>query len=366
MELMGSLKRQIRNVAVFKAYTWGTFLKQIFLFPYDYYIRDGTSSHPMNIALFLTLRCNARCEMCNLIQLLDKDKDSEPTLENIQKFIKSVAHSNPSIILFGGEPFVRSDIFDVLSVVKNHGLNCGIFTNGLLLNEDKIKELIRLELDYIAFSLLGIGEGHNKIVGIKNAYEKLINNIRMFCEMDRKTRVIIHTTITEDNLQHLMDIVELGKTLKVDQVRFGHPTFFTDSDVEKSNAFCKINFPNEDIKEFSYSYNPTGKEEKFYSVIKGLKEKYNGSICFSPELGDSEIKTWYSNKFITKRKCFFAWRGCFVYPNGDVVPCESISYKMGNIYRQSFEDIWNGEKYKDFRRKLKNGLFPACVRCCKL
>src|SRR3990170_3891872 len=99
MKLIGSLKRQVKNIAVFKAYTWGTFFKQMFLFPYDYYIRNGTSSPPMNIALFLTLRCNARCEMCNIIQLLDKDKDSEPTFKDIEKFINDIAHNKPSIIL---------------------------------------------------------------------------------------------------------------------------------------------------------------------------------------------------------------------------------------------------------------------------
>ena len=55
-----------------------------------------------------------------------------------------------------------------------------------------------------------------------------------------------------------------------------------------------------------------------------------------------------------------------MFPNGDVFPCESINYKMGNIFEDDFREIWNNNKYVNFRNRLRKGLFPACARCCKL
>ena len=78
------------------------------------------------------------------------------------------------------------------------------------------------------------------------------------------------------------------------------------------------------------------------------------------------IKGWYSNNFKSKRDCYFVYRGAFIYPNGDVVPCESFRFTMGNINKESFMEIWNSEKYLKFRKVLKKGLLPGCARCCKL
>ena len=86
----------------------------------------------------------------------------------------------------------------------------------------------------------------------------------------------------------------------------------------------------------------------------------------TPDLSLKEIKNWYSSNFKSNRKCMFIYRGTFIYPNGDVVPCESIKYTMGNINQQPFKEIWNSKKYMKFRKVLKKGLLPACTRCCKL
>ena len=366
MEIIKKIKRELNNIRMLNAYSWWELFQQIYLFPIDYYLRrDCKSSKIKNIALFVTLRCNARCSMCNISEMLNQEGYKEPSFEWISDFINSIKKEKPGIILFGGEPFVRNDIFDVISLVKSNKMSCGIFTNGLLLNKDKINKLIDLKLNYLVFSLQGPKEVHDKIVGVPGAFDRIIENIKYFVPQKRDTKVIIHSTISEDNLNFLEDIIILSKELKVDGLRLGHPTFFTENDIKRSKIMCNNIFPGENIKGVSYSYDPGEKSKDFINKIISIKDKYP-DVAFSPELNEKEIKDWYSSNFKSKRKCHFIWRGAFVYPNGDVCPCESFYYPMGNINKDDFKMIWNDKKYRNFRKTLKKGLLSNCARCCKL
>lgn len=364
--VLKAIDKQLISIRKFDAWTYSQALKQLFLFPYDYFLRKGKSTMPLNIALFLTLRCNARCSMCNLQDILNKD-NREFSLEQIENLLKQIGKYKPSIVLFGGEPLLRRDFSEIVKMMKKYKLSCGIFTNGTLFNNLNIKEIVKNKMNFVAFSMQGIGKTHDKIVGLNNAFDKMIKAIREFQKYkNKKTKIIIHTTISEQNLDELGKIVELGEKLKVDLIRFGHPTFFTKSDVEKNKKIMKAIFPDEKIEEISYFYEPEENGKKFYEKIAEFMRKYKGRMKMTPDLDFKEIKNWYSNDFKTKRKCFFVYRGLFIYPNGDVIPCESFKFIMGNINQQKFKYIWNSEKYVKFRRELKKKLYPACARCCKL
>ncbi len=367
-ELLGLAKRQYNNLRIFKAYSISTLLKEMFLLPKDLFLGSGESSNILNIALFVTLKCNARCAMCNIADILNNKKMSDIPLERIERFLDDVRRYKPSIILFGGEPFVRKDIVDIVRAVKKRGLTAGIFTNGTLLSEETVDNLIKEKLDYIAFSLQGSKEVHDRLLAVPGAYDKMVNAIKLFTKHpERHTKVIIHATVCEYNAPDLKNIVKLGKELGVDMVRLGHPTFFSREEEARSSLALKDTFKDDaSIKVMSYIYDINGKEDLYYRNVKAVMGEFGGSVSFTPELGDRELKDWYSPEFKSKRKCLFAWRGLFVYPNGDAYPCESISYKMGNVFEEGFSNVWNGPRYRAFRLALKKGLFPACARCCKL
>jgi len=366
-ELLALAKRQYLNFKVFKAYSLGTLIKESMLFPRDLLSSSGKSSNVLNIALFVTMRCNARCVMCNLAEILNNGKMPDIPMGRIERFLDDVEHYHPSIILFGGEPFIRKDIVDIVKAVKGRGLSVGIFTNGTLLNKNTIEELIGAKLDYIVFSLLGTKEVHDKVLSLDGAYEKMIGNIKSFTDRDhRKTKVIIHATICESNLDDLEGIAATGISLGVDLVRFGHPTFYSSEERAACDGALKEAFQGSDARAMSYIYDIRGKEGRYIENITNLRSKFGNKIAFTPELSAKELKRWYSPRFSSKRNCLFALRGLFIYPNGDAYPCESISYKMGNVFEDGFANVWNGERYKEFRRILKKGLLPACARCCKL
>ena len=367
-ELFGLIKRQFKNFLIFRAYSITSLFKELFLFPRDMLSNSGKSSSVLNIALFVTMRCNAKCAMCNITGVLNDRKMPDIPIEKIEKLLDEVKHYKPSIILFGGEPFVRPDIVDIVKAVKRRGLAVGMFTNGTLLNDEIVDALIKAKLDYIAFSLQGSKEVHDKVLSVPGAYEKMVGAIRLFTkEPNRHTKVVIHSTVCEYNATDLRNIVNLGEELGVDLVRFGHPTFYSAEEGAICTKALKDLFKDSaDIKAMSYIYDIKGKEGFYEKNIKALKDEFGDKVSFTPELGEDELKSWYSANFKSNRRCLFVWRGLFIHPNGDAYPCESIAHKMGNVFEEGFSGVWNGPKYREFRKTLKKGLIPACARCCKL
>lgn len=362
------IKKQYNNLMIFRAYSFPRLLKEAFLLPKDLLSNSGESSSVLNIALFVTTRCNARCAMCNITGIINDKSKTDIPLDKIEGLLDDVAHYRPSIILFGGEPFVRKDIVDIVRSVKKRRLGVGMFTNGISLDETLINNLIEAKLDYIAFSLQGTKKVHDSILSVPGAYDKMIRNISAFTAIKPKaTKVITHTTISEYNIADLSNIARTALDLGVDLVRFGHPTFYSSGEEKRSSEVLKSTFKDSDeIKAASYIYDVSGKEDLYLEKIKELQAEFGSKISFTPDLGHEELKAWYSPNFRSKRSCLFAWRGLFIHPNGDVYPCESISYNMGNVFEEGFSKVWNGSKYKEFRRILKKGLTPACARCCKL
>jgi MoaA/NifB/PqqE/SkfB family radical SAM enzyme len=134
MEIIRTIKRYSTAVSVFKAYTYFDLFKQAFTIPYDMFFKDGKSGLPLNIALFVTLRCNAGCTICNVAEILNDKNIPDISIEKIEELINQVKDFRPSIILFGGEPTIRKDLGRIIELFKRSEMSVGMFTNGTILN----------------------------------------------------------------------------------------------------------------------------------------------------------------------------------------------------------------------------------------
>jgi MoaA/NifB/PqqE/SkfB family radical SAM enzyme len=344
MKLITDLKKHYNYIKYFKSYNYLDLIKQAFSFPIDYYLRNGKAFFPLNIAYFLTLKCNKNCSFCNLKDYIKNSNNVEPTLEQYQLFLKQIKNYKTSITLFGGEPLLKNDICDFIKKTKKYNINCGFFTNGILLNEKKFKELIDSKTDYIVIS-----------ISYLNDYYLLKEKLNYICKNKKSTKIIIQTMIDNENLDNILELFQILSKKNIDLIRLGHPTFYTEYDINKiksTNISFKNSFNNSEI-------------EKIKKIVTSTKKNFK-NVIFNPSLEKKEISGWYKNIFETKRKCLFVWRGTFILPNGDVIPCESFNTTLGNIYKKNFIDIWNSPKYRKFRLQIKNKLLPGCVRCCKL
>ncbi len=368
---LDQLKSQVRQLLFFhNIIPLSKLLKDTMLFPFEYLSSSGKAGLPWAINLLVTSKCNLHCEMCSFDASKFCSLNEELSLKDIKLFIKDISKRKIHIFLSGGEPFLREDIFEIIEGIKCSGLTWGICTNGTLLDENKIIKLVKLKPEFIIFSLCGIKEDHDKITGVAGSFEKLLNNIKSLSSLKNKIRVIINCPITKSNLHRLKEVIEIAETLKVEMLRFEHLNFLTEQDINEHNKVCEKEFSCEKIILSSHFENNSVNDwQEFPKSIERINkeiEKFKMPVYFKPFLNNSEIKSWYSNKFSINRKCYFVQRSLFITPSGDIIPCQFLIYKLGNIKNISLEEVWNGKKYRELRLRLKKGLLPGCSRCCKL
>jgi radical SAM protein with 4Fe4S-binding SPASM domain len=165
--------------------------------------------------------------------------------------------------------------------------------------------------------------------------------------------------------------MESIKGLKIDGICFSHLNFVTKEMAEiHNNSFAHIGRATPTTLSLVNldEINPKILSKQLITV----KKKYSKmNINFSPSIFSSkEIETYYRQplKIISQDRCTVVWESAQIIANGDVIPItRCFNVKLGNIYENSFREIWNGYKMRQFRKILKKYRhFPVCSRCCAL
>jgi hypothetical protein len=111
--------------------------------------------------------------------------------------------------------------------------------------------------------------------------------------------------------------------------------------------------------------------DTLYEQYRGVKRMRDGRVGFWPDLASREqIRTYYGRPeaSVGRKLCLTPWQSLHIMPNGDtLIRSRCFLYKTGNIKENSLAAIWEGERYRVFRRALlTNRYFPVCNRCCGL
>jgi MoaA/NifB/PqqE/SkfB family radical SAM enzyme len=91
----------------------------------------------------------------------------------------------PVLILSGGEPLLRPDIFDIARRAKAMGFYVGLSSNGTLIDERNIDRIADVDFDYVGISLDGIGDTHDRFRRKEGAFEASLNGIRLCRDLGR-------------------------------------------------------------------------------------------------------------------------------------------------------------------------------------
>lgn len=367
------IKCNLGHLLLLNSIDWRNGLKRIITFLPDYYFGRGKSSSLVNITMELTHRCNHACMMCHYGVVGSVRKDTqEMDFKTIENVILQAKQLRAGFFLTGGEPFLRQDIMQIIKSIKDKGLKCGINTNGTLLDEEKILSMIDMNLDYIIFSVLGTEEIHDEISGVSGSFKKMLNNLKLFSEKRRNTKILLNQVITRKNLEVLHKTVLLAKDTAVDGVRFQHLSYLSSNDISKFEK-VKQRIPQEYKLELSWkqyeSYCfPNDIAAQEMDKISLLAKKNNVNVIFKPILDEGGMANWYGDGFHSTKKCIYPWVSMRIAPDGDVFCCPIILMRIGNVKEDKVKELFNNDRFKFFRQLLKeeNGQFPVCARCCKL
>ncbi len=155
----------------------------------------------------VTQRCNLHCMHC-YSNSQDKEYPGELTTEEGLRFIDDLADFGvPTLLLSGGEPLMRPDIYQLAEHASKKGMRVVLSTNGTLITKDVAKRLMDAGLAYVGISIDGTREVHDKIRGVKGAFDKSIQALKNCRE--EGIRVGLRFTVHAQNLHELPAVFKL-------------------------------------------------------------------------------------------------------------------------------------------------------------
>jgi MoaA/NifB/PqqE/SkfB family radical SAM enzyme len=378
-KLRDSLASRARALPIAR-HAWARYRKRRYEQRIERFVREKTGQAdrlPAGAVYEATMRCNLECEFCYVGDLLNIEGEwrKELTTDALRRAFPE--SPDFQISLTGGEIFMRKDIMSVLDLFKEKGYACGyLTTNGTIINEERANALAELAaagfLKHISVSIDGPGELHDIARGVKGTFERTSAGLRRLQAAAKAKqaplRVSINTTVAHENLEALDRMVDVAEELGVDAIGLNHLMYSTPEEVAETvrligahDASAIATFVTPDP-----GLNIALVREKVASLQEKCRQK-NILFDFRPKVHPQLIANYYTPGAKLEGRCLYPFLQARVSFSGKVYFCPFIRMEVGDLSQQSLEEIWNGEKYVDLRRRLvENGIFPVCRRCCKV
>jgi heme b synthase len=305
------------------------------------------------IAWEITRSCNLNCLHCRAAA--EKGPyEGELTTQESFRFIDAVAaFSKPVVILTGGEPLLREDIFEIASYGTRKALRMVMAVNGTLVTAEKAAAAKKAGIQRISISLDGaVAESHDRFRGVHGAFARAMDGISYLKEAGLDFQ--INTTVTKRNLTEIEAILQLA-------IRLGavaHHIFLL---VPTGRG---RSLRDEEVTPDTYEQTLqwfAGQEAKVPLQLKATcAPQYHRIIR---QQGAAKIGTKQQEGLHTfTRGCLGGISFCFLSHQGDVQPCGYLETFGGNIRERPFQQIWaEAEVFQQLRDV--NSLKGKCGRC---
>lgn len=287
----------------------------------------------LNGTVIVTYRCNARCNMCNRYKAPSR-ADEEISIETIKK-LPPMYFTN----ITGGEPFIRTDLKEIVRELYKKSDRIVISTNGYFTDRiiDLCKEFPNIG---IRISIEGLEKTNDKIRGLKDGFKKGYETLKLLRQMGMKD-VGFGMTVQDLNANDLVPLYDISNELGLEFATASlHNSFYF---VEAKNIIKDRPMV---AKNFELLINKLLKSK---SPKKWMRAYFNHGL----------INYIYGQKRLLP--CDMSFDTFFIDPYGDVMPCNGTKDKevMGNLNTQSWDELWNSEAADIVRKKVR-----SCSRNC--
>jgi len=168
----------------------------------------------------LVRRCNLTCKHCYSISA-DKDFPGELSTQEVFRVMDDLKAARvPVLILSGGEPLLRPDIFDIARRAKALGFYVGLSSNGTLVDATNVKSIADTGFDYVGISLDGIKATHDRFRRKEGAFDAALLGVRL-CK-SAGAKVGIRFTLAQENAADFPDLLDLMEAEGIDKFYLSH------------------------------------------------------------------------------------------------------------------------------------------------
>ena len=358
----------------------------------------------------VTKGCNLRCIHCRATATELMSPADLPTSQALEIIRQIAAFGNPILVLSGGEPLYRADIFELAEYGTSLGLRVALATNGTLVTKDIAEKIKHAGIKRVSISLDGSDAAtHDSFRGIPGAFDAAVYGMRNL--QDLGVSVQINTTIARHNAHQLPDVLELARRLGADAL---HTFLLVPVGCGVDIAAEQMVAPDEYERMLNWFYDQslTGDIElkatcapHYFRVARQRRaaDRRAGKptpaapIAHHPpgHIGATEMTMPGSTGIPLKpgggspvghighsgghpgdmnamtKGCLAGTGVCFISHEGEVFPCGYLPAIAGDLRKQSFADIWTnsdvfGQMRDDDNLKGKCGCCEfrhVCMGC---
>jgi radical SAM protein with 4Fe4S-binding SPASM domain len=331
----------------------------------------------------LTQRCNLECAHCYVSASAGADARGELTTEECRRVVDQIAEVNPAafLILTGGEPLLRRDVFDVAAYAADRGFTVVLGTNGVLLREAEARRLRESGVLGASISLDSTdADRHDRFRHAPGAWDGAV----------RATRVLraagldfsLHMSVTDWNVDEIPAMIDLARELGAKVlnlfflVRTGRGRRLTDIDADAYERTLTYLARVQGVGPGPLPpARPTGGADGGSAgEASALEDPWSTLVG---QAGDLLIRAkcaphfrriiWQMNpsspllRNYAHGACPAGKYYCRITPTADVTPCPYMPVAAGNLRATSFAEIWErAPVLRDLRDPALGGRCGAC------
>lgn len=323
---------------------------------------------PVVVSVDLTRKCSTDCVMCWYWSPLLKERPSaewacqQIGYDTFMKLLEDFKKLNVKRLIFGGQgdPLLHPRLMDIVEATKKAGIGTAVITGGNYFNAEKLKKLVELGTDHIDVSVQAATPETYKRVHptlAEGTFERIKGSLLLLAELKKKAglehpTVSIIDAVCSANYRDTVKMVEFAHEVgaqsvgykRVDVIPETRSMLLNEAQVKELRELLEKAEERAAVLGIATSAGPYGKY-----IIPGLTS------------GD------YTADYYSHIPCYVGWLSSRILSDGGVIPCcGCYAPPLGNINHNTFAEIWNSEKYREFREKSIN-IFknPKLVENCK-
>ncbi len=301
---------------------------------------------PKWIAWEITRRCNLHCVHCRSSSELEVQGHPDFSFEEAKRILDDIAsYASPVVVLSGGEPLLRADVFDIAAHGTEKGLRMCMATNGTLVTDEVCRCIKESGIRMVSLSLDGSTAAvHDDFRSQPGAFEGTMNAARLFRE--HGIQFLINSSFTKRNQDEIPRVYELAK-------KIGATAWYMFMIVPtgRGKEIMEELISAEDYERLLKWHYEMERDEEEILVRPTCAPHYYR--IFRQEAKREGKKLERRNlKFSTggSKGCLAGQLICLIDVDGEVLPCSYFPKSAGNIRKQSFKEIWeNSPLFKELR-----------------
>lgn len=296
---------------------------------------------PRIVSWNTTLKCNLKCDHCYIDANNNENKTELNTVEGKQLIDQLAELGRSILVLSGGEPLLRKDIFELAAYGVKKGLIMTMGTNGTLIDDEVAREIFDCGIRKVAISVdSSTPTVHDEFRGVKGAWNKAVEGVKSCIR--NGVDVQFNVTMTRKNYGDLEAILRMANIYGVKSVHL----FFLVPTGRGKNVL--------DISPQMY-------EDTLRQVLTAPRDLVEVKPTCAPQYMRL-AKEMNLNMGRWSRGCIAGISYCRILPDGSVTPCPYLPVQVGNVRRTDFKEIWANSQVLNELRDFDN-LKGKCGIC---